>query len=80
MAEKAGFGSVTYEDNYSSYYVVNDTHESRDFEMSAGLVYVSGNVTDMLGASSRLEGASIMLYPASGIVRDPITVIRYTIC
>ena len=73
-AEKAGFGSVTYEDNYSSYYVVNDTHESRDFEMSAGLVYVSGNVTDVLGVSSRLEGASIMLYPASGIVRDPITV------
>ena len=44
--------------------------------MSAGLVYVSGNVTDVLGASNRLEGATVTLYPASGIVRDSITVVN----
>ena len=76
VAEKAGFGTVTYSNNESNYYVVNDTHESRDFEMSAGLVYVSGNVTDILGASNRLEGATVTLYPASGIVRDSITVVN----
>ena len=46
--EKGGFAPVTYSNNNSSFYVVNDTHESRDFEMSAGLVSVSGNVTDIL--------------------------------
>ena len=71
VAEKSGFDTVTYEDGDSSFYVVNDTHESRDFEMSAGLVEVSGNVTDILGDSDRLSGATITLYPASGIVRDP---------
>ena len=74
VAEKTGFDTVTYEDGDSSFYVVNDTHESRDFEMSAGLVEVSGNVTDILGASTRLEGATITLYPASGIVRDAIVI------
>ncbi|MGB1491501.1 MAG: hypothetical protein ACPG9O_05495, partial [Candidatus Poseidoniaceae archaeon] len=74
VAEKAGFDSVTYEDGNTSFYVVNDTHESRDFEMSAGLVEVSGNVTDILGATTRLDGATITLYPASGIVRDAIVI------
>ena len=74
IAEKAGFGIVTYEDNNTSLYVVNDTHESRDFEMSAGLVFVSGNVTDILGTSTRLDGASVKLYPASGIVRDMVSI------
>ena len=55
--------SVALPGNDTDYYVVNDTHESRDFEMSAGQVYVSGNVTDILGASNRLEGATITLYP-----------------
>ena len=74
VAEKAGFASVTYEDEDNSFYTVNDTHESRDFEMSAGMVTVSGNITDILGASSRLDGATVTLYPASGIVRDAISI------
>ena len=40
--------------------------------MSAGLVSVSGNVTDILGTSTRLDGATVKLYPASGIVRDMV--------
>lgn len=78
VAEKGGFAPVTYSNNNSSFYVVNDTHESRDFEMSAGLVSVSGNVTDILGTSTRLEGATVTLYPASGIVRDSISITSLT--
>ena len=44
---------MTYAGGNNTFYVVNDTHESRDFEMSAGLVSVSGNVTDILGASTK---------------------------
>ena len=55
VAEKIGFDTVVYEDGNSSLYAVNDTHESRDFEMSAGMVMVSGNVTDILGDSTRLD-------------------------
>ena len=76
IADKAGFASVIYLDSVSSY-VVNDTHESRDFEMSAGLVAVSGNVTDNFDAA-RLESATVTLYPASGIVRDPVAVTSLT--
>ena len=74
VAEKTGFDTVNYADGNNSFYTVNDTHESRDFEMSAGLVSVSGNVTDILGASTRLDGATVTLYPVSGIVRDPVTI------
>ena len=76
IADKAGFASVIYLDNTNSY-IVNDTHESRDFEMSAGLVTVSGNVTDNFDAT-RLESATVTLYPASGIVRDPVAVTSLT--
>jgi asparagine N-glycosylation enzyme membrane subunit Stt3 len=74
VAEKLGFGSVTYSEDNISFYQVNDTHESKDFEMSAGVVTVSGNVTDILGATSRLEGSTITLYPVSGIVRDAVSI------
>ncbi|RAH14247.1 MAG: hypothetical protein CMB20_003610 [Methanobacteriota archaeon] len=74
FAEKAGFDSVTYSDENSTFYVVNDTHESRDFELTAGLVSVSGNVTDSVPTSMRLDGATVVLYPASGIIRDPVVV------
>ena len=74
VAQKAGFATVNYTDGNNSFYTVNDTHESRDFEMSAGVVLVSGNVTDILGASTRLDGATVTLYPASGIVRAPISI------
>ena len=58
-AQKAGFANSTYSVDNGSYYPVNDTHESRDLEMSAGVVQVSGNVTDITGGSERLEGATI---------------------
>ncbi len=74
VAMKEGFATVNYTDGNNSFYVVNDTHESRDFEMSAGVVSVSGTVTDITGVSTRLEGATITLYPAKGIVRDTVTI------
>ena len=74
VAQKAGFATVNYADGNNSFYTVNDTHESRDFEMSAGVVQVSGNVTDVTGESTRLEGSTITLYPVSGIVRDSVTI------
>ena len=73
-ASKAGFAAVTYSDNNSTFYVVNDTHESRDFEMSAGEVSVLINVTDNNPDSTRLDGATITLYPAIGIVREPVEI------
>ena len=74
VAMKEGFATVTYSDENSSFYIVNDTHESHDFEMSAGMVSISGNITDIRGESDRLEGATITLHPASGIMRDSITI------
>ena len=73
VAIKGGFADVTFSDGNSSYYIVNDTHESRDFEMSAGMVSVSGNVTDAANLA-RLDGATITLVPASGIIRDSVTI------
>ena len=78
VAQKSGFATVNYTDGNNTFYTVNDTHESRDFEMSAGFVSVSGNVTDILGTSTRLDGATVTLYPASGIVRDSITITSTT--
>ena len=74
VAQKEGFATVNYTDGNVSYYIVNDTHESRDFEMSAGVVSVTISVTDILGETTRLEGAQITLYPAEGIVRDTISI------
>jgi asparagine N-glycosylation enzyme membrane subunit Stt3 len=74
VAMKEGFATVTYSDNNSSFYMVNDTHESRDFEMNAGMVSISGNITDIRGESDRLENATITLHPASGIIRESITI------
>jgi hypothetical protein len=39
----------------------------------AGNVAVSGNVTDINDAS-RLDGATIVLYPTLDAVRDPVTI------
>ncbi|MDP6870313.1 MAG: STT3 domain-containing protein [Candidatus Poseidoniaceae archaeon] len=70
---KTGFDTVTYDDG-SGFYPVNDTHESRDLEITAGMVAVGGNVTDKIGDIERLENATITLYPASGIIREPVIV------
>jgi len=69
--EKEGFDTVYYESNNTTGYVVLDSPDSRDIEVSAGSVQVSGSVTDQIDAA-RLEGASIVLYPAVGIERDII--------
>jgi len=76
QAEKPGFDSATYTNETSSTYayVVNDTHESRDLELTAGLVSVSGNVTDSVPTAMRLEGVIVILYPVFGIVRDPVVI------
>ena len=74
VAMKEGFANVTFTDGNNSFYTVNDTHESRDFEMDAGMVSVSGNITDIRGASTRLDGATITLHPTSGIIRESVTI------
>ncbi|HIF46694.1 MAG TPA: hypothetical protein EYQ73_07900 [Candidatus Poseidoniales archaeon] len=71
-ANKLGFGNQSYMMDNESVYMVNDTHESRDIMLSAGLVSVTGNVTDIADLG-RLEGATITLIPVVGIERDSIT-------
>jgi hypothetical protein len=58
---KDGFGIVTYDDNNTGTYIVDDAPVSQDIEMSAAEVTVTGSITDVLDAS-RLDGASITLY------------------
>ena len=71
-ASKLGFGNQTYMMDNESIYMVNDTHESRDITLSAGLVSVSGNISD-IAELGRLENASVTLIPVIGIERDSIT-------
>ena len=70
---KDGFDTVHYEEDNASGYVVNDSPDSRDIEVNAGSVDVMGTVTDQIDAA-RLDGASIVLYPVSGVEREPVTV------
>ena len=69
---KEGFTSETYNLSNTSSYPVENNPESHDIEVIAGNVAVSGNVTDINDAS-RLEGATIVLYPTLDAVRDPVT-------
>ena len=68
---KDGFETVYYETDNTTGYMVLDSPDSKDIEVSAGSVQVTGSVTDQIDAA-RLEGASIVLYPAVGIERDII--------
>jgi hypothetical protein len=68
---KDGFAAASYMEGNDSMYVVNDTHESRDIELVAGVVSVSGTVTD-IAPQGRLENASVTLYPIIGIERDSV--------
>ena len=61
---KDGFGSVSYDDNDTGTYIVENEPVSQDIEMSAAEVTVTGTITDVLDAS-RLDGASITLYGTS---------------
>ena len=71
---KDGFGVVSYDDNNTGTYVVQNEPLSQDIEMSAAEVTVTGTVTDVLD-SSRLDGASITLYGTSENQQDSIDVI-----
>ena len=68
---KNGFAAASYMEGNETMYVVNDTHESRDIELVAGVVSVSGTVTD-IAPQGRLENASVTLYPIIGIERDSV--------
>ena len=70
---KEGFTSETYNVSNTSSYPVENNPESHDIEVIAGNVAVSGNVTDINDAS-RLEGATIVLYPTLDAVRDPVMI------
>jgi hypothetical protein len=62
-----------YNVSNTSAYPVYLEPESYDLEMMAGNVSVSGNVTDINDAS-RLDGASVMLYPSAGMSGEPTSV------
>lgn len=70
---KEGFATEVYNLSNSSSYPVENNPESHDIEVVAGNVAVSGNVTDINDAS-RLDGATIVLYPTLDTVRDSITI------
>ena len=71
---KEGFETVYYSEENASAYVVLDSPDSRDIEVSAGSVDVTGTVTDSVDAN-RLIDASITLYPVAGVERDAVVVI-----
>ena len=74
-AEKEGYASVNYSDENNSYLEIGTTHRTdTDFGMVAGLVQVSGNVTDNLGDTERLENAVVTLYPAIGFTNSAVTI------
>lgn len=70
--DKEGFTSESYDVEETGGFPVYDTIASYDIEMNAGNVSVNGTITDVQGPS-RLDGATITLYPALGIERDIIT-------
>ena len=72
--EKDGFGLVTYDDNNTGTYVVDNEPVSQDIEMSAAEVTVDGTITDVLDAT-RLDGASITLYGTSENQQDSVEVV-----
>ena len=70
---KDGFGVVSYDDNNSGFYVVEGEPLSQDIEMAAAQVTITGSVTDVLD-SSRLDGASIVLYGTAENQADMVAV------
>ena len=71
--EKDGFDTVYYMTGNDSGFTVYNSPQSTDIEVVAGLVEVTGSVTDQVD-TNRLNGASIVLYPKAGIERDSVTV------
>ena len=72
--EKEGFETVYYATENQSGYTVLDSPDSTDIKVVAGAVQASGSITDSVD-SSRLEGASITLYPRAGVAREPISMV-----
>jgi asparagine N-glycosylation enzyme membrane subunit Stt3 len=70
---KEGFADIAYDLDGNGSYVVNDSAMSEDLQVSVGLVDVSGAVTDDVDAT-RLDGATVVLQPSSGLARDAVTV------
>ena len=71
--EKEGFDTVYYMTGNDSGFTVYNSPQSTDIEVVAGLVQVTGSVTDQVD-TTRLDGATIVLYPKAGIERDAVTV------
>ena len=71
---KDGFGVVSYDDNNSGFYVVEGEPLSQDIEMAAAQVTITGSITDILD-SSRLDGASIVLYGTAENQAEMVSII-----
>ena len=68
--EKAGYAITYYDTENETGFVVHDSSETRDIEVEAGSVTVSGTVTTSLAdADSHLVGASIEIHPSSDVDR-----------
>ena len=68
--EKAGYAITYYDTENETGFVVHDSSETRDIEVEAGSVTVSGTVTTSLAdADSHLDGASIEIHPSSDVDR-----------
>jgi hypothetical protein len=72
--EKEGFDTVYYMNGNESGFPVYNSTQSTDIEVVAGMVEVSGSVTDQVD-SNRLVGATIELHPKSGVERDSVVVL-----
>ena len=75
---KDGFSTEYYDMNSTSSYVVEDVPVSEDLELTAGIVSVSGTITD-LTSPDRLNNVILTLYPQVGFERNPVSITDYTV-
>ena len=75
---KDGFSTEYYDMNDTSSYVVEDVPVSEDLELTAGIVSVSGTITD-LTSPDRLNNVILTLYPQVGFERNPVSITDYTV-
>ena len=75
---KEGFSTETYNMNNTSSYIVEDVPVSEDLELSAGIVAVSGTITDAT-SPERLNDVTVTLYPQVGFEREPVAITDYTV-
>ena len=75
-AEQVGYGTVYYEMDNESGFVVDDYSVTQDILMEAENVDVSGTIqTTLSNPDYHLDGASIILYPSSESELEPINVV-----